>query len=176
MFEEVAVDQSYHSLQSSHNPSWILGFNNNNLEKVYQENRLTDHWAAKARRGWVSRRENCDAQFSSAANTPANLADKFSGLINLISDLENNVRVEDKAANLDQDLRTFQSSGGGQQPTVSKAHLEALKLQHELVLKGVRNKIRHFPKKQRLRPSRKDKKRYRKSLAMRQTQSSGQTN
>jgi hypothetical protein len=170
MFEEVAVDQSYHSLQSSHNPAWVLGFNSHNLEAVYKESRRTHHLAAKARRGWASRRESCEAQFTSAANSPANIVKTFSGLFNLISDLESESRVGQAAVkdNL-QDLRVQEPQDG---PRVSKAHLEALKLQHQLVLKGARNKIRHFPKKQRLRPSRKDK-RHRKSLAMRMRKNSG---
>jgi len=161
MFVENRINPSYHIIRSYHNPSWHLGFNRKRSVAV----RGSRHTAATPRRGFATNVHSCEAQFHSGRHAPVNLPNQFSGIFDQIHQLKTDVAVpkavvSNSAARPLADQLPSQTSSKdlseNGNPKISKAHLEALRLQQIWLGKKRAYRIRHF-KHKRPRPSRRQK-------------------
>lgn len=152
LFSEERVDWSFHSLRSSYNERWHLGFNKRRMLRVPG----TKFRAATARRGGHADARSCEAQFHTGLQPPpVSLAGRYSGIFDLISELEAEDNTAAAEAPPAAEGRDGEAEEEERRAEVSKAHLEALQLQRSLT-RGRVNRIRHLPHK-RPRPSRQEK-------------------
>ena len=161
MFRQVAVDTTFHRLQSVHNRRWHLGFNHRPKALAAIKGR-EPHRAALPRNGRFFNPRKCDFKFYAGEHKPQEYV--YPGGFDLIQTSTSNKFVSKAAKNSDIErgpieLGTSKDTATTSERKISNAHKEALLQQQVLkqMKKRYQKKIRHW-KHKRPRPSRKEKK------------------